>query len=110
MNADTTYEECTQQASRIMKYNQSMLKNAEAGEWDKVMEEELVCRKLVNQLYSIPERTPNIPGIKNVTHEILITNEKITQLAIDAKEKIGVGASAIGNGRRAVSAYSNNSR
>ncbi len=98
----------TQQLAQIMESNRCMLKLAEQGDWEKVMEEEQVRRDLIERFYSNTDQARKVPGIAEMTREMISINKKLTKLAVHAKKQMGGDASSIGKGRRAVNAYSSN--
>ena len=96
--------------SDLIEYSHSLLKHAEAGEWDKVIEGEAVRRQLINTYFSIPSNVSDEPEISCAIRELLQINNKLEKLTISVRDEAQTQVSSISNGRRAVSAYVNNAR
>lgn len=94
----------TERLAELLQHNRSMLKNAEAGEWDKVMEEEIKRREMLNAFYSSTD-VQLVPGVVSATRKMLLLNQQIDELAESAKEEIKTEAVSINKGLRAVNAY-----
>lgn len=97
------------QLEKLAKHNHDMLKNAESGHWDKVIDAELQRRIMLEALYSSPD-IENAPGVANATREMLLINQKLEELATSAHEQAATEAVSINKGRQAISAYTKNVR
>ena len=97
------------QLEKLTSYSHNMLKNAESGNWEKVIETELQRRILLNALFSTTD-VRNIPEIENVTREMLKINQQLEKLATSAHQQAATDAASINKGRHAISAYTKNFR
>lgn len=102
-SADNTHE-LDQQVLELLQHNRVMLKNAEAGHWDKVIEAEILRRDMLDTLY-LSSGVQHIPGITSATSEMLLINQKLEELAVAAKQSITTETMSINKGRRALNAY-----
>ena len=96
--------------TELLSRSQEMLKHAQAGEWEVVIEEEVQRRHLLEKFFSMPSNVKNLPGIAEAIREMLSLNEKLQKIAIKARKNANDEADAIFSGRRAVGAYAKNSR
>ena len=87
------------QLVELVEYNRDMLKNAEAGNCDKVIEAELL-RKNVESL----------PDVGRATRELLQINKSLEELATSARNAITSEAESTQKGQKAVNAYIKNIR
>lgn len=99
----------SKQLTELTKHNHSMLKNAEAGRWDKVIEAEALRRTLLEALYSSSD-IQNAPGVTSATREMLLINQKLEKLAISAHKLATTDVASINKGRQAISTYEKNVR
>lgn len=93
---------------KLLACNRDMLKNAEAGEWGKVIEADVLRQTLFRTLYS-SSAIATVPGISQATSEMLLINRQIEQLAVSAQKVAANDAVSINKGRKAVSAYAKHS-
>jgi len=96
--------------SELIEHSHSMLKHAEAGEWDTVVNDEVIRRRLINAYFSEPSNIANDPDISTVIQELLLINDKLEQLTTDARDKVKTELTSISTGRKAVNAYADNAR
>ena len=96
--------------SQLIEHSQSMLMHAEAGEWDTVVNEEVIRRELINAYFSEPSNIANEPEISTAIQQLLLINDKMEKLALDAREIAKAGVRSISSGRKAVNAYADNAR
>ena len=94
--------------SALIEHSHAMLKHAEAGEWEAVVEDEAVRRELIDAFFSQPSNIANEPDISNVIKELLQINDRLEQLTSDARDRLKSEAQTISTGRKAVSAYTDN--
>lgn len=92
------------QLTELAKLNHNMLKNAEAGNWDKVIEAEKVRRSMLDTLYSSPG-VENIPGVDTATREMVSINQRLEELAISAHKLVTTEVVSINKGQQAISTY-----
>ena len=67
------------QLKKLVEYNRSMLKNAEAGNWDKVIEAELKRREMLEAFYSSSE-IQKVADVTEATREMLEINKALEKL------------------------------
>lgn len=101
-------KENTANISDLIEHSHTMLGHAEAGEWETVIEDEVIRRQLINSFFSKPSNIANEPEISAAIQEMLLINDKLEQLTTDARNEAKTGASSISNGRKAISAYADN--
>ena len=87
-----------------------MLKHAEAGEWESVAEDEIKRRQLIDSFFSEPSNIAHEPEISTAIREMLKINDRLEKLTIDARDAARTRVSTINSGRKAVDAYTANSR
>ena len=98
----------TANISDLIEHSHAMLGHAEAGEWETVIEDEVIRRQLINTFFSKPSNIANEPDIGTAIQELLLINDKLEQLTTDARTRAKTEASSISNGRKAISAYADN--
>jgi hypothetical protein len=101
-------QENTANISELIEHSHAMLGHAEAGEWETVIEDEVIRRQLINTFFSKPSNIANEPDVSTAIQELLLINDKLEQLTIDARSRAKTEVSSISNGRKAVSAYADN--
>jgi hypothetical protein len=86
-----------------------MLKDAEAGNWDRVMDIEIQRSELLEKLFSTPNQNNSIDNsvidMDNKIQKIIDINKRLEAIAITARADSGQHIASINNGRRAVNAY-----
>lgn len=100
----------TAKLKELIAHNSQMLKDAESGHWDKVNKNEVIREQLVKAFYSNAAEVHETATIESATHELLLVNEKLKKLAIEARDKVKQELGEIGRGKAAVSAYTKNMR
>lgn len=97
------------QLLELVEYNRDMLKNAEAGHWDKVIGAEMLRKSMFDAFYSTPgiERLPEVTG---ATLELLQINKSLEKLAVTARKAVTSEAVSTYQGQKAVNAYTRNTR
>ena len=93
-----------EQMTELLEHNHEMLKDAQEGQWDKVIEAEVLRNTMMKSFYTT-EGITQIPGIDNATSEMLSISKQLEQLANDAKQTAACEAQSINKGRNAISAY-----
>ena len=101
--------ELSRQLEDLLEHNQAMLKDAQQGQWDKVIEAEVLRNTLLKNMYS-SNGIEDTPGIRLATMEMLSINQQLELLATAAKKTAATDALSINKGRNAVSAYSQHKR
>ena len=97
------------QLVELVEYNRDMLKNAEAGNWDKVIEAELLRKNMFEAFYTTPG-VENLPEVDSATRELLQINKSLEELATSARNAITSEAESTQKGQKAVNAYIKNIR
>lgn len=103
MNADNTHD-LSRQLADLVEHNRSMLKNAESGDWNQVVEAEAGRRRMLEAFYSSSEMH-RVPDVNAATEEMLSINKELERLALLARKAATEGVVLINKGRRAVNAY-----
>ena len=98
----------TANISDLIEHSHAMLGHAKAGEWETVIEDEVIRRQLINAFFSKPSNIANEPDISTAIQELLLINDKLEQLTTDARTRAKTEVSSISNGRKAISAYADN--
>ncbi len=96
--------------SELIKHNNRMLKDAEAGNWEKVTENEIIRQQLIKTFYSVTSNVRESAVIASATHELLLVNEKLKELAIQARDKVKTDLTRTGKSRAAIDAYAKHMR
>jgi len=94
----------------LLDHHAQMLADAELGDWEKVNKNEVIREQLIKAFYSKAPHDDEVETVKNATHELLLINEKLKQLAADARDKVKTQLTEIGKGKVAVSAYTKHMR
>ena len=97
------------QLVELVEYNRDMLKNAEAGNWDKVVEAEILRKKMFDAFYTTPG-VESLPEVDSATRELLQINKSLEELATSARNAITSEAVSTHKGQKAVNAYIKNIR
>lgn len=93
---------------QLMAHNEKTLKYAEAGDWEKVTENEKIRQQLIKSFYSSSSDEHDTVALANATQELLLVNEKLKQLAINARDKVSTERNDINKGKQAINAYTRN--
>lgn len=97
------------QLAELVEYNRDMLKNAEAGSWDKVIEAEILRKKMFDAFYTTAG-VEGLPGVESATRELLQINKSLEELATSARKAISNETVSSYKGQKAVNAYIKNIR
>lgn len=96
--------------SDLLERSRAMLAHAEAGNWERVVKEEMACRQLFNTYFSDPSILKDPNGLSQSLQELLKINNSVQKLATNARDQVKSELRTISDGRRAVNAYAQNSR
>ncbi len=89
----------------LVEFNRQMLKDAEAGSWEKVTENEITRQALIKDFYSVASEEYEATALASATQELLQLNEKLKKYAGKARDKLKNDIAALGKGKAAISAY-----
>ena len=92
----------------LIDHSHAMLRHAEAGEWDTVARDEAMRRELIDAYFSNPSNIANEPEISHAIQELLRINDRLEQLTAAARDTARAEIKNIGTGRKAISAYTEN--
>jgi hypothetical protein len=102
-------DELNSQLFELVEYNRDMLKNAEAGNWDKVIEAEILRKNMFGAFYTTPG-VESLPDVTRATRELLQINKSLEELAASARKAVTNEAVSTYKGQKAVNAYTKNVR
>ena len=94
--------------SELIEHSHSMLRHAEDGQWDTVVNDELIRRQLINTFFSEPSNIANEPEISTAIQELLQINDKLEELTTGARDKVKTEVVSLSTGRKAIHAYADN--
>lgn len=97
-----------QQILEVIKCSENMLKHAETGNWEQVIDVEKQRNSLLQQLFSGSTSSKDIADITIKIHQILKINKKIEDLTSNVRNTIKNDISLITKGRQAVDFYAQN--
>ncbi len=100
----------TRRINELLEHNKKMVEDAEAGNWEKVTENEIIRQQLIKTFYSATSNIPKSATIDSATHELLLVNEKLKQLAVKARNKVSADLAEIGKSKVAIDAYTKHMR
>ena len=92
----------------VFDYSEAMLKDAEAGNWDKVIATEAERSACLTKLFLVSSIEDFTDENENKIRQILNLNEKIESITVDARENIRKDIGSIGKGRKVVELYAQN--
>lgn len=92
----------------LLVHSHTMLQHAEAGEWELVVSDEERRREMIHACFSKPSNIANEPGIGHAIQELLRINDRLEQLTMAARDRARTEIRTIGTGRKAISAYAEN--
>ena len=105
----TKHQDELSQLVELVEYNRDMLKNAEAGNWNKVIEAEILRNKMFDAFYTT-HGEENLPDVASATRELLQINTSLEELAASARKAVTNEAVSTYKGQKAVNAYTRNVR
>jgi hypothetical protein len=91
--------------TELVEHNSNMLKDAEAGNWEKVTENEIIRQQLIKAFYSVISGLDETAAVASATKELVLVNEKLTQFACKARDKVKMNLAELGKGKSAINAY-----
>jgi len=100
----------SEQLLNALEHSETMLKDAEAGNWEKVIDMEAQRSELLKKLFSSPYGNNNIADIDNKIKKIIDINNKLETVAAEARDNAANDITSINKGRHAVSLYAQNIR
>lgn len=103
-------DEKTKELEELLEHNSRMLKDAEAGNWDQVSERERIRQQLIKTFYSKQPLPHQAAMVASATLELQRVNERLTKLAMEARDKVTTELSEMGKNKAAISAYNKHSR
>ncbi len=93
------------QLKEAISCSETMLKDAEVGNWDRVMEIEVQRSELLKKLFSTSHQGNDVIEMDDKIRKIIDINKRLEAIAIDARDDSGQHVASINNGRRAVDVY-----
>lgn len=96
--------------SELLEHSHAMLERAEAGEWETVVSDEVIQRELIDALFSMTPSDTDEAVFRESLEEVLQINRKLETLAVQARDQVQGEVNTISAGRKAVQAYTANSR
>lgn len=98
----------TKQLLNVVECSETMLKDAEAGNWDKVIDIEVKRSELLEQLFSSPCQDNNIEEMDDKIRQIIDINKKLESITINARDNVRNDIAVINKGHHAVNMYAQN--
>ena len=89
----------------LLAQNAQLLKHAEAGDWECVSDAAAERQRQIERFYQKGGRQYHASVLENATRELLRVNERLTELAMQARGEAQAALASLGQGRRAVDAY-----
>jgi len=99
----------TKQLQNVMDCSETMLREAELGDWEKVINIESQRSTLLETLFSSSCQSNNIEGMDEKIKKIIAINTQLETLTLEARDSAGKDISSISKGRQAVDLYAKNS-
>jgi len=99
----------TAQLLEAIGFSETMLRDAEAGNWENVIATEAERSACLTRLFSGSSADGFSAENKNRIRQILSINEKIASITIDARNNIRKEIGSVSIGRKVVELYSQNS-
>ncbi len=98
----------SKQLLNALEHSETMLKDAEAGNWDKVVGMETQRSELLKKLFSSPSADDNVADIDNKIKKIIDINNKLEAVVAKERDSAANDITSINKGRHAVSLYTQN--
>lgn len=95
----------TDKLTELVEHNSQMLKDAEAGNWDIVTNNECVRQLLIKDFYSVSSDERETEAVASATKELLLHNKKLIQLTSKARDKVKNDLVELGKGKAAINTY-----
>lgn len=96
------------QLQNAINYSETMLKDARAGNWDKVSEIETQRSDLLKKLFSNASQSNTVEDMDDKIRKIIAINEKIEAITVAARDIVHNDISSMNKGRQAVNLYTQN--
>jgi len=93
------------QLHQAIDYSESMLKDAEAGNWENVYHIEAQRSALLNKLFSSSTEKHDVREMDDKIRKIIAINEKLEAITLKARDSTRDDICDISKGRHAVSSY-----
>ena len=100
----------TDKLTVLVEHDSQMLKDAEAGNWEKVAENECVRQQLIKEFYSVSSDERETEAVASATKELLLLNKKLLQLTSKARDKVKNDLVEMGKGKAAINTYAKHIR
>ncbi len=97
-----------QQLKGVIDYSETMLREAESGNWENVFNIEEQRSELIKKIYSNPSTSDERENNNEQILEILVLNRRIEEISSKAREGARHQAESFNKGRQVVSAYVQN--
>lgn len=91
--------------TELVEHNKKMLRDARAGNWETLAENEIIRQQMIRAFYSSGVNTSDKASIANATRELLLVNEELTKLVTEARDMVGNELAELGKGKIAINAY-----
>lgn len=98
-----------EQLQRVVEYSMTMLENAQAGNWDSVIEIEAQRGELLKKLFSGSPQDNNVAEMDAEIRKIISINEKLEAITLNARENTRHEMASASKGKHAVNLYAQNS-
>ncbi len=96
--------------TELIEHNTRMLKDAEAGNWESVRQAEVERESMIQTFYAHARQNQRHQAIAQATRELIRVNERLKQLAIEARDKAQNELAELSKSKVAISAYEKNRR
>ncbi len=96
------------QLQNAVKCSEIMLKNAEAGNWDKVFDIEAQRSDLLERLFSGSKQENSVEDIDDKIRKIIDINKKLEAITLEARDNTRNDIASISKGRHAINLYEQN--
>ncbi|MBL4711604.1 MAG: flagellar protein FliT [Gammaproteobacteria bacterium] len=90
--------------TELLSHNKQMLKDAEAGNWEKLTVSESIRQRLIEDYFSV-KIDPHDETVVAATQNLLKVNERIKELASKARDHVTKSLVGLEKGKVAVNAY-----
>lgn len=96
------------QLQNAVKCSETMLKDAKAGNWEKVYEIEVQRSELLGKLFSSSNQEINVDDMDDKIRKIIAINKKLEEITVKARANVHSDIISINKGRQAVNLYAQN--
>ena len=93
------------QIQTAIECSEAMLRDAEAGNWSKVIEMEEYRRELLNELFSDSGTICSATEMDKQIQKIIAINSKLEAAAVSARDSVASDINSISRGRNALDSY-----